>query len=64
MYIQRVKRCHKLSFERNSADQKTVYSRSTYGIVEYNQITRWGKSIEKENAESVTDHASCHGMVP
>lgn len=48
MYTQRVKRCHKSSFERNSTDQKTVYSRSMYSIVEYNQITRWGKSIEKE----------------
>lgn len=43
MYIRRVKCCHEPSFERNSADEKTVYSRSTYGIVEYNQI------IDNEN---------------
>lgn len=38
----------------------------TYGIVEYNQITWWRKSIEekKENAESVIDRTSYHGMVP
>lgn len=38
MYTQRVKRCHKPSFEKNSTDQKTVYSRSMYGIAEYNQL--------------------------
>jgi len=44
MYTQRVKRCHEPSFERNSADEKTVYSRAMYGIVEYNQI------IDNENS--------------
>lgn len=55
MYTQRVKRCHKPSFERNSTDQKTVYSRSMYGRRIQPTYDGENPSRKKENAESVTD---------
>lgn len=65
MYIQRVKRCHKPNFARNSADQKTVFIRDPqYRRIQPNNMMMAKIHRErKNNAESVINHVDSYHAV-